>query len=74
LVILCGEVLDAIQATNAGNFKGNPVHYTLPQHGGTGGSASTASTLKLPAGKTKVPVPDELRSGTWPGRSMRSWA
>lgn len=41
MVIRSGDVLDAIQATNAGAFDGNPVTYTLLQHGGNGGASST---------------------------------
>lgn len=41
IVIRSGEVLDAIQATNAGTFEDTPVQYTLLQHGGNGGHPST---------------------------------
>jgi hypothetical protein len=45
LVVRSGDVLDAIQATNTGSFTGcnKPLQYSLPQHGGNGGQASTAT-------------------------------
>ena len=42
LVIRSGNVLDAIQMTNAGMYAQIPVAYKLPQHGGNGGNPSTA--------------------------------
>lgn len=43
MVVRHGEVLDAIQATSTGSFEGTPVTYTLLQHGGNGGTASTVT-------------------------------
>jgi Glycosyl hydrolases family 18 len=53
LVIRSGEVLDAIQATNSGTFEGNPVTYTLPQHGGNSG---TEATVVIPEGDAVAEV------------------
>lgn len=43
LVIRSGEVLDAIQATNAASVLNIPVTYQLLQHGGNSGNASTVA-------------------------------
>jgi hypothetical protein len=43
LVIRHGEVVDALQATNPGEFSGNPITYQLVQHGGNGGQATTVT-------------------------------
>jgi len=53
MIVRSGEVLDAIQATNSGSFQGNPVSYTLLQHGGNGG---TASKVSIPSGDSIVEV------------------
>lgn len=47
MIVRSGEVLDAIQATNSGNFEGVPVSYILLQHGGNGGNPSTVA---IPSG------------------------
>ena len=53
LVIRSGNVLDAIQMTNAGMYAQIPVAYKLPQHGGNGGNPSTAL---IPAGDAVAKV------------------
>ncbi len=45
LVVRSGNVLDAIQATNTGSFSNQPLTYSLPQHGGNGGSAATVTIV-----------------------------
>lgn len=62
VVVRSGDVLDSIQATNAGTFEQNPVSYVLPQHGGNGGSASMVS---IPGGDPLVEVSGY--TGTWFG-------
>lgn len=62
LVVRSGDVLDAIQATNAGTFAGNPVEYVLLRHGGDGGDAATVT---IPAGDPLVEVSGS--TGTWFG-------
>ena len=62
LVIRSGEVLDAIQATNAGTYDQVPVTYELIQHGGNGGHASTAG---IPNGDAVVQISGY--TGTWFG-------
>lgn len=64
LVIRSGDVLDAIQVTNTGSFTGcdNPLTYSLPQHGGTSGDASTVT---LAEGDAVVEVSGY--TGTWFG-------
>lgn len=52
LVIRSGNVLDAIQATNAGTYDQIPVAYQL-LHGGNGGSPSTVA---IPAGDAVAQV------------------
>lgn len=62
LNVRSGDVLDAIQATNTGAFEGNPVTYTLLQHGGNGGNAHA---VPVPANDPIVAVSGF--TGTWFG-------
>lgn len=62
LGIRSGEVLDAIQVTNAGTYDQIPVAYELPQHGGNSGSPSTVG---IPAGDAVAQVSGY--TGVWFG-------
>lgn len=62
LMIRHGEVLDAIQPTNTGSFQSTPAVYTLPQHGGNGGSVSN---VQLNTGEFITEISGY--TGTWFG-------
>lgn len=62
LVVRHGDVVDAVQATNAGSFSGTAVTYQLLQHGGDGGEAATVT---LAGGDTIAAISGF--TGTWYG-------
>jgi hypothetical protein len=62
LLVRSGDVLDAVQSTNTGSYAGQPVQYTLPQHGGNSG---TPGTVAIPAGDSLAEVSGY--TGTWFG-------
>lgn len=64
LVVRSGEVLNAIKATSAGAFQGNPVSYELLQHGGDSGHADT---ITLDPGDTITTISGY--TGNWFGWS-----
>ncbi|MFZ2405900.1 MAG: glycosyl hydrolase family 18 protein, partial [Methylobacter sp.] len=62
LVIRSGDVLDAIQATNAAEVLNIPVTYQLLQHGGNGGSTTE---ITIPQGDALAEISGF--TGTWFG-------
>lgn len=62
LVVRTGNVLDSIQATNTGEYSGVTLNYTLPQHGGNGG---TETVIAIPPGDAITNISGY--SGTWFG-------